>query len=135
MGMFTFRSKSVTQHAGLATASTLTVQAADHDDGSRPTMHSDQHVAESPSLHTAQKLCASPVPIAAVCSTTQGPHMQQAPPAKSHSPVLLPHSSNAFSNAALYHQHAAFQAQDGRLGTPEAAKPQTLLLESSDAVR
>ena len=135
MGIFPFQSKSVTQHAGLATASALTVQAADGGAGSRPTMHSYQHIAESHNSHTRQKLYASPVPIAAVSSLTQGYHEQQAEHAKSHSAVLLPHSGNACPETTLYHHHVAVQAQDGRPGTPEATKSKTLLTESSDAVR
>ena len=133
MGMFTFRSKTASQHAGQASASNVTAKAADGGDGQLITMHSDHHIAEPQSTHTEPKPKASPVTIAAVSSIIQGDHVQHARLATSpiiFSAVPLLHSSDACtSQVALYYQRAAVQAQDERLGTPKPA----LLPDSPDA--
>ena len=140
--IFIRRSRSTNQHAGQATFSSVPVKAAGLGDDSVLAVHSNQQVAASGSMQTGQKLHVIPVHIAAVSSSAQGHHLQQAQVVSNHSAVSPPDSTSVdtcIPNAVMYYHQAAAQAaaqaHSGKLGTSESAKSQRLLPESSNAVR
>ena len=135
VGMFTGRSNSTSQHVDQAVAPTVALKAAELGDSIPPIgVSSGQQSANSKQPAHTDALHARPVSIAVVSDGTPSDRVHQAQVA--NSPMSKLHSSvGPTSQVECGHQHAAAQAQSGRLPTTEQVEIPSGLHGSSDAVR